>query len=58
MVVHKMDCKHPASYSNLLLAAGKLERWAEPRDALLPKTTTTGGSNYYLVTDIGEFVSL
>ena len=34
-----------ASYCDLLLAAQKLERQAEARDLLLPKTTTTGGSN-------------
>ena len=38
----KVDGKHPTSYSNLLLAAGKLDRWAEARDPLLPKTTTAG----------------
>ena len=45
MLAHKIDGKHPASYSNLLLAVQKLERWAEVRDPLLPKTTMTGGSN-------------
>ena len=45
MLAHKVDGKHPASYSDLLLAAWKLERQAEARDPLLPKTTTTGGSN-------------
>ena len=33
------------SYSDLLLAAWKLERQNEARDPLLPKTTTTGRSN-------------
>ena len=45
MLAHKEDGEHPASYSNLLLAAWKLERWEEARDPLVPKTTTTGGSN-------------
>ena len=45
MLAHKMDAEHPASYSDLLLVAWKLERWAEARDLLLPKTSTTGGSN-------------
>ena len=45
MLAHKVDGKHPASYSDLLLVAQKLEIWAEARDHLLPKTTTTGGSN-------------
>ena len=35
----------PLATPDLLLAAQKLERWAEARDPLLPKTTTTGGSN-------------
>ena len=45
MLAHKVDGKHPASYSNFLLAAWKLERWAEAIDPLLLNTTTTGGSN-------------
>ena len=45
MLAHKVDGKHPASYSNLLLAAQKLERWAEVRNPLLLKTTTMEGSN-------------
>ena len=40
-----MDDEHSANYSDLFLAAQKLERWAEARDPLLLKTTTTGGSN-------------
>ena len=45
MLAHKVDGKHPTSYSDLLLVAWKLERWAEARDTLLPKTKITGGSN-------------
>ena len=45
MLAHKVDDEHPTSYSYLLLAAWKLERWTEARDPLLPKTTTTGGFN-------------
>ena len=45
MLAHKVDGKHPTSYSDLLLAAQKLGRQAEARDPLLPKTTTTGGLN-------------
>ena len=45
MLAHRMDGKHPASYFNLLLAACRLKSWAEARDSLLKKTTTTGGSN-------------
>ena len=33
------------SYSDLLLAAHTLDRWADARDPLLSKTTTTGGSS-------------
>ena len=43
MLAHKVDGEHPTNYSDLLLAAWKLERWAKARDLLLPKTTTTGG---------------
>ena len=45
MLAHKVDGENPVTYSKLLLAAWKLERQAEARDPLLPKTTTTGGSN-------------
>ena len=45
ILAHKVDGEHPTRYSNLLLAAQKLERWAKARDPLLPKTTPTGGSN-------------
>ena len=45
MLTHKVDGKHPASYSDMLFAAWKLERWAEARDPKLPKTTMTGGLN-------------
>ena len=45
MSAHKVDSEHSARYSDLLLAAWKLERWADVRDPLLLKTTTTGGLN-------------
>ena len=45
MVAHKIDDEHPASYSDLLLATQKLERWTKARDPLSPKTTATCGSN-------------
>ena len=45
MLVHKVDGENPTSYSNLLLLTQKWERWAEARDLLLLKMTTTGGSN-------------
>ena len=45
MSAHKVDGDDLISYSDLLPAAWKLERWNETRDPLLQKTTTTGGSN-------------
>ena len=45
MLVHKLDIKHHTCYTDVLLAAQKLERWAKARKPLLWKTTTTGGSN-------------
>ena len=45
MLAHKVNGEHPARYSNLLLAAWKLERQAEARDPLLLKTILTGGMN-------------
>ena len=37
MLAQKVDGKNPVTYSELLLAAWKLERWVEARDPLLPK---------------------
>ena len=45
MLAHNIDGEHPTRYSDLLLAAQKLERCVEARDPLLPKTTTTEGLN-------------
>ena len=45
MLAHKVDGEYPTGYSDLLLAAQKLEIWAETRDPLLPKATATGGLN-------------
>ena len=45
MLAHKVDGEHPASYSDLLLATWKLERWAEARDPLSPKMAATNGSD-------------
>ena len=36
MLAHKVDGEHPASYSDLLLATQKLERWGEAWDPLPP----------------------
>ena len=40
MLAHKVNGENPFTYSELLLAAQKLERWVEARDPLLPNTTT------------------
>ena len=45
MLAHKVNGEDPVTYSKLLLAAQKLERWAEARDPLLPKNTTAESSN-------------
>ena len=45
MLAHKVDGEHPTRYSDLLLAARKLGRWAEARDPLLLKTTPNGALN-------------
>ena len=45
MLAHKVDGEHPTSYSDLLLATQKLERWAEARDPLPLKMVVTSGSN-------------
>ena len=45
MLAHKVDGDYPASYSDLFLAAQKLERQNKATDPLLPKTTTAGGLN-------------
>ena len=45
MLAHKVDSEHPTRYSDLLLAAQKLEGVAETGDPLLLKTTATGGLN-------------
>ena len=45
MLAHKVDGKSPVTYSKLVLAAQKLERWVEVKDPLLPKTTPAGSSN-------------
>ena len=45
MLAHKVNGENPVIYSQLLLAAQKLERWVEARDPLLPKTTTAGSLN-------------
>ena len=44
-LAHKGDGEPPASYSNLLLVAQKVERWAEAQDSLPLQTATTSGLN-------------
>ena len=45
MLACEVDGEHLTGYSDLFIAAQKLERQVEAKDLLLPKTTTTGGSN-------------
>ena len=42
MLAHMVDGENPVTYSELLLAAQKLERWAEARDPLCPKPLLLG----------------
>ena len=42
ILAHKVDGENPVTYSKLLLAAQKLERWAEARDPLVPKPLLPG----------------
>ena len=46
MLAYKVDGEHPASYSDLLLAAQKLKRQAEAGDPLLLKPTMTEETNF------------
>ena len=45
MLANKVSAENPVTYSKLLLAAQKLERWAEARHTQFPKSTTAGSSN-------------
>ena len=45
MLAHKVDGENPTSYSDLLLATQKLERWAESRDPLPQKMAMTNELN-------------
>ena len=54
MLAHKVDGQQPTSYSDHLLAAQKLERWAEARDFRLQKTTITGGLNVTQLQTLGN----
>ena len=58
MLTQKVDGEHPASYSNLLLVAQRLKRWAETRDPLLPKTTAAGKLNITHSQTPGPFQNL
>ena len=44
MLAHKVNGENPVTYSELLLAAQKLEKWVDARDPLLPKTLLLGVS--------------
>ena len=58
MLAHKVDGEHPARYSDLLLAAQKLERLAEARDLLLLKVTSMEGIECDSFSYIRELVSI
>ena len=45
MLAHKVSGENPVTYSKFLPAAWKLERWAEARDTLFPKTAAAGSLN-------------
>ena len=45
LLAHKVNGENPVTYTELLLAAKKLERWMEARDPLVLKTTTTWSLN-------------
>ena len=45
MLAHKVDGENPAGYSKLLLATKKIQRRAEARDPLPPKTVVASGLN-------------
>ena len=45
MLAHKVGGENPVTYSELPLAAQKLERWADTSDPLFPKNATTRGLN-------------
>ena len=45
MLAHKVNGENHVTYSELLLAAQKLERCVEGREPLLPKTTTARSPN-------------
>ena len=44
-MVSQVNGENPDTYSELLLAAQKLERWVEAKDPLLQKTTSAGSLN-------------
>ena len=58
MLAHKVDGKNPAGYSNLLQAAWQLERRADTRDPLPPKTAVTSGLNVTCLQTPGNLLPL
>ena len=58
MLAHEVDGENPAGYSDLLLAAQKLERRAEARDPLPPKTGVTSGTKHNMSSDPRKFIPL
>ena len=55
MLAHKVDGKNQAGYSDLILDMRKLERKAEARDSLAPKTAMTSASNVTCSQTSGTF---
>ena len=58
MLANKVDSENFAWYSNLCLAAWKLERWLEARDPLLLKNHPNQGIKHNSFSDISELVTL
>ena len=58
MLAHKVDGENPVTYSEFLLAAWKLERWAEARDPVPPETNNIKGSNITHSHSQGKSISI
>ena len=58
MLANKMDGKYPTTYSDLLLAAGKLERWWRSQRSSSPEDHYNWRIKCCIVADIREFISL
>ena len=58
MLAYKVDGENPDDYSDLLLATQKLERRAETRNPLPPKTAVTSGLNMICSQTLGNLFPL